>query len=917
MRPSCSNRALTPVIRLLLATLVLVQYLGTASAAQTIYAAGSESFSASYNGYIVGLVNGTYYDDGGYGLSPATCSALPNLFGISCAFSSLPANITVTGTISYTVTVQPFQGSPFTETVTTTGTVNTPIGSAPFSQSDSFGTTACCYFIPAPGNVQTGAPETANPNFYGGVSAESANPSFVPPQNTNYSGTVQFVYGSVALNQPQKPLSNGSNMLDLPNTLVTGQLTSGSGTYASGVCSIPTSPPTVQDLITLGNQSWGTNPSGFKQYTVLDNLTAVKSEDGATQVTAYVSGDKNNCGQIVIAAAGDIAGPRASGFAKANLLADQSFVTGLPTSALTNAVQKEADIVQYAASQYPTAQITLTGVSEGGGISEIVGKFASVQTVTFIAPGSGKLLPLFNGNLTLVGLGAIQIRTPANQIINYRIYGDQLSLIGQPIGEQITVVPDTATGCPAYALGACALQQAIDSLDTITGGLGLFLPQNLPVLFNLIHNGELLAQALGPAPQIPGVMGAWNASWVTWYEVLTTIFCKEDVFASAHFYETLDPGPNYANNLLPFLDSLVQAFNTIHTQNVDLTQITTVQLFNAAVSGGTTVLVDPPPGYLFSLSQSLGSPNMSSIVLPTADVAGGDDVGWHLTYRTQNGLSGTLTSYTGEFDFPSGVNSIDFYAIDPSGNAIAFNDSLLFAATFGNSGQFDATLTTYLTPVTNLPLASGQSCNGTFNGSFRGNVIVSAGQSCTFVNDCQIAGSLTVTGGSLFLACPVTGSVAELGGDLFLAPSASVGGNLQISKASAFTVGPGALVGGNFQIQSLSSGLPQATVCGTQVNGNLQVQNDASPVKIGGIPQQGCAGNTIGGNLLVDANTAAVSIDYNTIAGALHIDNDSATTDVSGNSVGKDLECQNDNSVTYIAPNMVTGQNHGQCAALP
>jgi hypothetical protein len=43
MRPSCSNRALTPVIRLLLATLVLVQYLGIASVAQTIYASANQS----------------------------------------------------------------------------------------------------------------------------------------------------------------------------------------------------------------------------------------------------------------------------------------------------------------------------------------------------------------------------------------------------------------------------------------------------------------------------------------------------------------------------------------------------------------------------------------------------------------------------------------------------------------------------------------------------------------------------------------------------------------------------------------------------------------------------------------------------------------------------------------------------------
>jgi len=904
MRPSCSNRALTPVIRLLLATLVLVQYLGTASVAQTTtYAAGSESFSASYNGYIVGLVNGTYYDDGGYGLSPDTCSALPNLFGISCAFSTLPATITVTGTISYTVTTQPFQGSPFTETVSTTGTVNTPIGSAPISQSYSFGTAACCYFIPAPGNVQTGALETANPKFYGGVSAESADPQFVPPQNTNYSGTVQFVYGSVALSQPQAPLSNGSYVLDLDNTLVTGQLTSGSGTYASGVCSIPTSPPTVQQLVALAIDAWSTSPVGGKGYTVLDNAGAVPSSDGATTATAYVNGDKNNCGQIVIAAAGNSQGPTASGYNKEYLLADQSFITGLPTSALTNAVLNEAGLVAEFAGKYPTAQITLTGGSEGGGISEIVGNAASVQTVTFSAPGSGALIPLFQNNPTLIGLGAIGIHTPAQQIVNYRDYGDQLSLVGDAVGTQITVTPSN-------------LKSVVDAAGPL-----LVAPKNLNILIAGIHSPDVVNLALLAAPQTPGAVGSWTGNYVTWtVSQIGTIDVLLKQPVSVSFTETTDPadqGPNYVPALLPFLDTIVQAFNTFHTQNVDLMQITTVQLFNTAVSGGNTVLVDPPPGYLFSLSQSSGSPGLSSIVLPTADVVGGDDVGWHLTYHTQNGLSGTLTSYTGEFDLPPGVNGIDFYAIDPSGNPIAYNDSLLFTATFSSSGQFSATLTTYLTPDTNLPLTSGQSCNGTFNGSFSGNVIVSAGQSCTFVNDCQIAGSVTMTGGSLFLACPVTGSVTGLGGDLVLAPSASVGGNLQISQASAFTVGPGTLIGGNFQIQNISSGLPQGMVCGTQVNGNLQVQNNASPIEIGGTPQQGCARNTVGGNLLVDANTAAVSIDYNAIAGALHVDNDSATTDVSGNSVGKDLECQNDNSITYIAPNMVTGQNHGQCAAFP
>ena len=226
-------------------------------------------------------------------------------------------------------------------------------------------------------------------------------------------------------------------------------------------------------------------------------------------------------------------------------------------------------------------------------------------------------------------------------------------------------------------------------------------------------------------------------------------------------------------------------------------------------------------------------------------------------------------------------------------------------------------MTTYLTPLTNLPLTSGQSCNGIFNGTFSGDVTVTTGQNCTFTDICEIKGNLTLNGGSFNLACAVDGNVTENGGSLVLGPSASVGGNVQISGASVLTLGPGAAIGGNLQIQSLPAGLSQGTVCGTQVKGNLQAQNNASPIRIGGTNAQSCAGNAVGGNLLVDANTAAVWIDYNTVAGALHVDNDSATTDVSGNSVGKDLECQNDNTLTHVTLNMVTGKNQGQCAAFP
>jgi hypothetical protein len=212
------------------------------------------------------------------------------------------------------------------------------------------------------------------------------------------------------------------------------------------------------------------------------------------------------------------------------------------------------------------------------------------------------------------------------------------------------------------------------------------------------------------------------------------------------------------------------------------------------------------------------------------------------------------------------------------------------------------------------PLISGQSCNGLFTGSFNGNVTVSAGQNCVFSAPCEIKGNVTVQGGSFDLACTVDGNVTENAGSVVLRQNARVGGNVNISGVSAFSV-TGASVGGNLQIQQLSAGQPPVVVSETAINGNVTVQNDGSPIEIGG--NNANLGNTIGSNLQVGNNYAALSIDYNDVGGNLQVNNDTAATDVSGNTVTQNLQCQNNTpAVTYGVPNMVVqGQAQGQCAA--
>ena len=167
---------------------------------------------------------------------------------------------------------------------------------------------------------------------------------------------------------------------------------------------------------------------------------------------------------------------------------------------------------------------------------------------------------------------------------------------------------------------------------------------------------------------------------------------------------------------------------------------------------------------------------------------------------------------------------------------------------------------------------SGTACNGTHDGTFKGNLTVSAGQNCIFI------------GGG------VTGNVQQNGGNLELLESAEVGGNLQITGASTFTTCPGVVIKGNLQVQNLPAGTVQNQICGSDVQGNLQFQNSGTALLIGA--SSACAGNTVGGNLQDNNNTAPTQVFDNTING--------------------NLQCQNNTSIT--GGGNTASKKQGQCA---
>ena len=112
---------------------------------------------------------------------------------------------------------------------------------------------------------------------------------------------------------------------------------------------------------------------------------------------------------------------------------------------------------------------------------------------------------------------------------------------------------------------------------------------------------------------------------------------------------------------------------------------------------------------------------------------------------------------------------------------------LLAIATFAvscllGSAQSPAQNTTQSAP------ASGSVCNGVYDGTFNGNMTVSAGQDCAFLNGGRIAGNVNVVGGN------------------FVLNGAAVGGNLTVNGGGTFMVGPAATIGGNLQVQNIPSG---------------------------------------------------------------------------------------------------------------
>jgi hypothetical protein len=189
----------------------------------------------------------------------------------------------------------------------------------------------------------------------------------------------------------------------------------------------------------------------------------------------------------------------------------------------------------------------------------------------------------------------------------------------------------------------------------------------------------------------------------------------------------------------------------------------------------------------------------------------------------------------------------------------------------------------------------GNNCNGVFSGTYRGNLTVSNGQSCTFTNG-GVTGNVTETGGSFVLQnySFVGGTLHQTGGSLAVSNSL-VGSNLQVNGGS-FTIGPNVAIFGTLQIQGLPAGPGTNQVCATFVWGNLVFQNSGTGIQIGS--GSGCGGNIVAGNLTVQSNTAPSVIDANAVGGSLNDLNNTGATQVFTNAINNTLQCSGNTAIT-------------------
>jgi len=283
--------------------------------------------------------------------------------------------------------------------------------------------------------------------------------------------------------------------------------------------------------------------------------------------------------------------------------------------------------------------------------------------------------------------------------------------------------------------------------------------------------------------------------------------------------------------------------------------------YSGANTGGTVFQLTTWNG-LHTLYHFCSKTNASGVCTDGEYPVAGLDLGndgnlYGTTYQGGTNNEGTafvITPWTvlyTLYNFCSLANCAD--GANPESSLVQGTDGTFYGTTaFGGSSNMGTAF-----KLSTMPTAGNQ-CNGVYSGQYWGNLTASSGQSCTWTDGAQIFGNVYLTGGALNLN------------------NATVFGNVQI-QGGTYTLGPSLSIWSNLQIQNLASSSVQGSVCGVNLNGNLEIDGNAAPIQIGSSAGS-CPGNTIGGHLELENNTSLVQGFNNTILDVLTCDGNTSVT---------------------------------------
>jgi hypothetical protein len=435
------------------------------------------------------------------------------------------------------------------------------------------------------------------------VGASSLSLSYTPNNAQATSSAVIWV----------KAIDSGSNV-------IAGGFTNGTFTISAATSSPD---PSLLTLATLSDNIYSGN-GGTATYSFIggdSTFLSGFSVDPGFDAVAYTTNDHS---QVVVAFRGTDTDNTVT--AIMNVLADVSFVGGVPTPTLANYATAAADFVQNVHSLYNAAHITLTGHSLGGALAQLVGEVSGLTTDAFNAPGAQSLYQYLQPYLQA---GNWSWNNEAGLNTNYRIYGDQISLAGSPIGMSDTLA-DPAQDFDVYTLTGDPITDAVNNLDVIL---------NAHKIANFISDFQIIP--------IPQRSSAGEANIVAGLEA--------------------DISPTTSKNL----------------------EDTKILDFILNVSYLTSTLIDPSSGSAFLFAGQVGSPDFASIDLPVlAGIAS-----YRLAYESSGIWSGGQSIQPGtKWTFGTGATGLQFQPLDSSGQPIELDDTFIFDVSFTAAGTFTGSL---------------------------------------------------------------------------------------------------------------------------------------------------------------------------------------------------------------------------------